>query len=278
MAIRIVVLHGPNLNLLSDRGRKLPVLDAALKAKAFSLGAEVRIVQSNHEGSLIDVLQEEAESMSGLIVNAGSLAPVAFALAETVRLVAKPTVEVLLDTPQKHRSAIADAAELTLTGKGFDGYVQALEWLANRLGSRKSVKSIGNAPKKVDVQESRTEQVVLPKSVAKSIGRKKEEPKEAAKQPGAKSIGRGAQRPSVTNAGSLSRSAVREKIAERLSGKLSPSGLATWARAQWQELQRGMPVESGHRDQLEDVLQTLLLSASNKANDHQLIELMTQLT
>jgi 3-dehydroquinate dehydratase-2 len=78
-------------------------------------------------------------------------------------------------------------------------------------------------------------------------------------------------------AGALTRVQVRDKISERLSGKLSPSGLATWARSQWQQLQRGAPVESGQRDKLEDVLQTLLLSSASKANDHQLIELMTQL-
>jgi 3-dehydroquinate dehydratase-2 len=75
----------------------------------------------------------------------------------------------------------------------------------------------------------------------------------------------------------LTREDVRKRIAERLSGRLSPGGLATWARQQWQELQRGAPCETGQRDRLEDVLQSLLLSQASKASDEQLIDLMTQL-
>ncbi|MBL8952837.1 MAG: hypothetical protein JNK82_18805, partial [Myxococcaceae bacterium] len=117
--------------------------------------------------------------------------------------------------------------------------------------------------------------------VKKTLGRKttNERANPAAGSGSKKTIGRseGTTRLPAAPDGSLTRALVKEKIAERLSGKLSPSGLATWARAQWQSMQRGLPVESGQRDKIEDVLQTLLLTASSKANDHQLIELMTQL-
>ncbi|MHB8878447.1 MAG: type II 3-dehydroquinate dehydratase, partial [Myxococcaceae bacterium] len=77
----------------------------------------------------------------------------------------------------------------------------------------------------------------------------------------------------------LNRALVRQKIADRLSGKLTPAGLATWARGQWFEVQRGAPAESGHRELLGDSLQSLVLSAmpASRLSDEQLIELMTQL-
>jgi 3-dehydroquinate dehydratase-2 len=87
--------------------------------------------------------------------------------------------------------------------------------------------------------------------------------------------------PSLQIAGAelLTRALVRQKIAERLSGKLSPAGLATWARRQWLEVQRGAPAESGQRELLEDCLQSLVLSTlpASKLSDDQLIDLMAQL-
>jgi len=72
---------------------------------------------------------------------------------------------------------------------------------------------------------------------------------------------------------------VRQKIAERLAGRLSPAGLATWARTHWLEVQRGAPAESGQRELLEDALQRLTLASlpASRLTDEQLIELMTEL-
>jgi len=77
----------------------------------------------------------------------------------------------------------------------------------------------------------------------------------------------------------LSRALVRQKIADRLAGKVTASGLATWARRHWLEVQRGAPAESGQRELLEDCLQSLVVSATpaSKLSEDQLIELMTQL-
>jgi 3-dehydroquinate dehydratase-2 len=99
-------------------------------------------------------------------------------------------------------------------------------------------------------------------------------------------LGRALEKPSLARAargGSavklLTRSLIRQKIAERLSGKLTAAGLATWARGQWQEVQLGQAAESGQREVLEDTLQTLTLSAvpAGKLSEDQLIDLMTQL-
>jgi 3-dehydroquinate dehydratase-2 len=72
---------------------------------------------------------------------------------------------------------------------------------------------------------------------------------------------------------------VRSRIAERLAGRLTPAGLATWARGEWGAVQRGEAVEAGQRDQLEEVLQALFLSVQPKAalSEDQLVEWMAAL-
>jgi 3-dehydroquinate dehydratase-2 len=242
MAARVLVLHGPNLNLSTE----LEQLDVELTRRAMELGFELKIVQANSEGALVDALHLEREKISGVVVNAARLAPIAEVLAEAIMLVKKPSVEVLFDPAMKVRSALRGVVLDQFTGRGVEPYVRAL----NELKSEADLPAAPPSP---------------PASIRKTIGRKM--PTEAER----------AAKVSSAAVGGLSRAMVRDKIAERLSGKLTPSGLAIWARAQWQQLQRGAPVESGQRDRLEDVLQTLLLSMSSKANDNQLIELMTQL-
>ena len=104
----------------------------------------------------------------------------------------------------------------------------------------------------------------------------------AAPAPGAKTLGRavpqppaGTRRPGT----GLTRAEVRSRIADRLAGRLSPAGLATWARGEWVALQRGAAVEAGQRDQLEEVLQALFLAVQPKGalSDHQLVEWMAAL-
>src|SRR5262249_56339468 len=77
----------------------------------------------------------------------------------------------------------------------------------------------------------------------------------------------------------LTRAEVRGRIADRLSGRLTPAGLATWARGEWVALQRGAAVEAGQRDQLEEGLQALFLSVQPKGalTEHQLVEWMAAL-
>jgi 3-dehydroquinate dehydratase II len=97
-----------------------------------------------------------------------------------------------------------------------------------------------------------------------------------------KTLGRAAPAatPGTRRAGAgLTRAEVRSRIADRLSGRLTPAGLATWARGEWVALQRGAAVEAGQRDQLEEVLQALVLSAQPRGalSDHQLVEWMAAL-
>ena len=98
---------------------------------------------------------------------------------------------------------------------------------------------------------------------AKSLGRATPAPPPGTRRPGA----------------GLTRAEVRARIADRLAGRLSPAGLATWARGEWVALQRGAAVEAGQRDQLEDVLQALFLAVQPRGalSDTQLVEWMAAL-
>jgi len=111
----------------------------------------------------------------------------------------------------------------------------------------------------------------------KSLGRKGQVDKSAKEEAPAKTLRKGSK--GTPGADLLTRALVREKIADRLSGKLTPGALASWARAQWLEVQRGAPAESGYRDMLEDSLQTLTLSTlpTSRLTDEQLVDMMTQL-
>ncbi|HZJ54272.1 MAG TPA: type II 3-dehydroquinate dehydratase [Myxococcaceae bacterium] len=102
-----------------------------------------------------------------------------------------------------------------------------------------------------------------PASAAKSLGRTAPQPPPGRRVPGA----------------GLTRAEVRSRIADRLAGRLTPAGLATWARGEWVALQRGAAVEAGQRDQLEEVLQALVLAVQPKGalSDHQLVEWMAAL-
>jgi 3-dehydroquinate dehydratase-2 len=109
----------------------------------------------------------------------------------------------------------------------------------------------------------RAAQDIVPSAGAKTLGRAGPQPAPGTRRPGA----------------GLTRAEVRSRIADRLAGRLTPAGLATWARGEWVALQRGAPVETGQRDQLEEVLQALFLAVQPRGalSDHQLVEWMAAL-
>jgi 3-dehydroquinate dehydratase-2 len=162
-------------------------------------------------------------------------------------------------------------------GKGVDSYLIALRSLArSRPAAEPATKRQRTTPKAIGRgTASATERA----RAAASPSDEKNGPLRDRAQPG-KSIGRTAPAAKGRLGDEfLSRALVRQKIADRLAGKLTTSGLATWARKHWLEVQRGAPAESGQREILEDCLQSLVISAmpASRLSEDQLIDLMTQL-
>jgi 3-dehydroquinate dehydratase II len=140
--VRVLVLHGPNLNLLGEREphiyghATLAELDARLSARAAELGMEVRIYQSNHEGLLIDFLQSERKWAEGILINAAALTHTSWALHDALTAVALPFVEVHLSDVQKrekwrHFSVFEGNRKAVFSGKGVESYLEGLAFLAS---------------------------------------------------------------------------------------------------------------------------------------------------
>ena len=140
--MRILVLDGPNLNLVGTRephiygSTTLREIHEMIGDRADELGLEVDFFQSNHEGRLIDRLHER--DFDGAIVNAGGLTHTSVALRDALLGVARPFVEVHLSDPSKREafrsvSFLHDIAIASVVGKGPAGYVEALETLVANL-------------------------------------------------------------------------------------------------------------------------------------------------
>jgi 3-dehydroquinate dehydratase-2 len=140
---KIVVVHGPNLNLLGKREphiygtRSLDDLNKAVRDKASKLGVEVATFQSNHEGEIIDFLQKEAPGSAGIIINPGAFSHYSLAIYDCLQALAVPVVEVHLSNIHareefRSKSVTARAARGVITGLGFAGYELALEYLSEQ--------------------------------------------------------------------------------------------------------------------------------------------------
>jgi 3-dehydroquinate dehydratase-2 len=141
---RVLVLHGPNLNLLGIReperyGRAtLEEIEADLSAVAKAAGAEVQCFQSNHEGALIDRIHEARTWADGIVINPGGLTHTSVALRDAVAAAGLPGVEVHLSNPAarepfRHRSMISGAVLGVVQGFGADSYGLALRAMAGVL-------------------------------------------------------------------------------------------------------------------------------------------------
>jgi 3-dehydroquinate dehydratase-2 len=138
--MRILVLHGPNLNLLGEREpavygpATLEEIDARIGERAKLLGSEVRTFQSNHEGALIDRLHAERRWADGILFNPAALTHYAWGLRDAVAAVSLPCIEVHLSDVSKREvwrqvSVLADVRAALCAGRGLDSYLEALELL-----------------------------------------------------------------------------------------------------------------------------------------------------
>jgi len=142
--MKILVIHGPNLNILGKReksiyGEKtLDQIDDLLKKEARTLNVEVMTFQSNHEGALIDFIQEQTDSARGIIINPGALTHYGFSLLDALIDTKLPVIEVHLSDiyhreEWRAKSIIATIAEEQIIGLGWRGYITALQVLASKL-------------------------------------------------------------------------------------------------------------------------------------------------
>jgi 3-dehydroquinate dehydratase-2 len=138
--VNVLVLHGPNLNLLGEREphlyghTTLAQLDAIIAARAAELGVTVRCYQSNHEGSLIDFIQAERKWAQGLLINAGALTHYSWSLSDAVAATGLPCVEVHISDILKreawrHFSVFEHVRKGVIAGKGIDSYLEGLAML-----------------------------------------------------------------------------------------------------------------------------------------------------
>jgi len=143
---RVVVLNGPNLGGLGQRepevygSMTLAQIEATVRERAAQHAIEIRWEQSNHEGALVDILEEERERADGCILNGGALTHTSIALVDALRFFGKPVVEVHLSNiharePYRHTSLTAAASRGIIAGLGPHGYVLALDALARILAT-----------------------------------------------------------------------------------------------------------------------------------------------
>ena len=141
MSRRILVLHGPNLNLLGTRepavygSTTLADIDASLHNMAASAGAMLECLQSNHEGVLIDrIHQAREQGVAGIIINPGGLTHTSVALRDALAAVDIPCIEVHLSNVHRreefrHHSYVSGIAVGVIAGLGAEGYRSALRYL-----------------------------------------------------------------------------------------------------------------------------------------------------
>ena len=147
--MRILVIHGPNLNMLVKRdkaiyGEKtLDEIDALVKKEAQALSVEAVTFQSNHEGALVDFIQEQADSAHGIVINPGALTHYGLALLDALIDSKLPIIEVHLSNIYRReewraRSVIAPITRGQISGLGWRGYIAALQVLVAQLKAEAS--------------------------------------------------------------------------------------------------------------------------------------------
>lgn len=141
---KILVIHGPNLNMLGKRepeiygSMTLDDINAGLKTLGQNLGLDVETFQSNHEGAIVDKIQDAFEKCSAVIINPAAYTHTSVAIRDALLLLDVPIIEIHLSNIYKreefrHKSYVSDIATAQLAGFGARGYNMALEALAEMI-------------------------------------------------------------------------------------------------------------------------------------------------
>jgi len=148
--MKILCLHGPNLNLFGRREPHLygtmsyAEINRRLQALARELKVDLMIVQSNHEGTLIDALHEHMDSAAGAIVNPGGLTHYGVPLHDAIKAMPFPVIEVHMSNlamrvePWRHQSMISQAAKGSVQGFGWRSYTAALRLIVELAREKKT--------------------------------------------------------------------------------------------------------------------------------------------
>jgi len=146
--MRILVINGPNLNMLGKRDAEhygtdtLAAIEQALSGKGRALGCELIFFQSNHEGGIIDFIQEKASAADGILINPGALTHYGYSLHDALADSGLPVVEVHMSDIRNREewrklSVISDIVIKQVSGLKTKSYLLGLEALAEHIGSQK---------------------------------------------------------------------------------------------------------------------------------------------
>lgn len=141
--MRILVINGPNLNMLGIREKHLygdktySALVKLIKESAKSRKVKAKCYQSNYEGDIVTKIQKAYNKYDGIVINPGAYTHTSVAILDALKSVNIPTVEVHItdvDSREDFRqiSFVKEFAFLTITGKGFDGYIEAIDAIINK--------------------------------------------------------------------------------------------------------------------------------------------------
>lgn len=140
--MKILVINGPNINMLGIRepeiygSRTYDDLISLIRDEAVKLGVEVECFQSNHEGTMVDIIQSAYGDTDGIVINPAAYTHTSVVLLDAVKAVGIPTVEVHISNPDEREdfrkvSYIRKACVKTISGKGFEGYLEAIRLLCD---------------------------------------------------------------------------------------------------------------------------------------------------
>lgn len=138
--MKILVINGPNINMLGIREKAIygsesyDDLCALIEKHAEETGVEVKLFQSNHEGDIVDEIQQAYKKFDGIVINPAAYTHTSIAISDALSAVSIPTVEVHISDVSKREdfrqiSYVRSVAKKTVMGRGFSGYLEAMDFL-----------------------------------------------------------------------------------------------------------------------------------------------------